>query len=503
VRAKTMSFDLQVTPSTLEVDYDKNLTELYRAITDQDWIRATAVVTKHPVQAATWVVRHYNDNDNDDDDDEDENQEVMWRFLPIHSACARQPPASFIAALISAYPDGARCIDDQGMYALHYAAGNQGSRDVIRQLLVNCPQAAQIPDPRGMLPVHYLACWGPSSVAILDMMLIAHRDVVKARDKEGNTPLDLALEGLYPSRDEVVSILKKWQGDGCDALVDASVSDKSRASSSRGRSSTTKRSNRQQHRMESRQQQQQLQQQREKEEEKKEERERKEDEASSVVVASNNGMMIEMERDMLRVKMELVEKKETIRAKEKEITEMNELLSAASKFEQEWKEKCAELDNTIKEQQKEIEAGKMAIEVQKEDFERRAKSWVPMEKELAELTSKLKESDEERNGLRTTLGDLMEQHQTSQKKSGNMNDRLGSLVLSLESMKEEQFHLEKAVRQRKASVDVAYVQRKEKLNELLAIEEAIKVDEEQLEASLQKQSRELEAISAVIKAARD
>ena len=79
-----------------------------------------------PDQAATWVVRHY---EPDEEDGEDEELEIMWRFLPLHSACARQPPASVVTALLCAYPDGAKCQDDQGMYALHYACGNQASRD--------------------------------------------------------------------------------------------------------------------------------------------------------------------------------------------------------------------------------------------------------------------------------------------------------------------------------------------------------------------------------------
>lgn len=60
--------DLYVTPSTLEVDYEKNLTELYRAITDQDWETAIRVCEDDPVQAATWVVRHYEAEEDDDED---------------------------------------------------------------------------------------------------------------------------------------------------------------------------------------------------------------------------------------------------------------------------------------------------------------------------------------------------------------------------------------------------------------------------------------------------
>ena len=193
-----------IEPSQLEVDYDKGATDLYEAICNCDWDLAVEYIRKNPQEARTWVVRHYQDGD------DEEEKEIMWRFLPIHSACARDPPAFVISALLKAYPDGAHCIDDQGMYALHYACGNQASREVIRLLLVANSMAAKCPDPRGMLPIHYLACWGPSSVSIIDMVMVANRDVGKAQDNDGNTPLDLAMEGDYPERDAVVVVLKRW-----------------------------------------------------------------------------------------------------------------------------------------------------------------------------------------------------------------------------------------------------------------------------------------------------
>lgn len=194
-----------VEPSTLQVDYDVNITPLYEAICNCDWDLAVESVRKNPEEARTWVVRHYQDNE-----EEGEEKEIMWRFLPIHSACARDPPAFVISALLKAYPDGAHCVDDQGMYALHYACGNQASREVIRLLLVANSMAAKCADPRGMLPIHYLACWGPSTVSIIDMVMVANRDVGKAQDNDGNTPLDLAMEGDYPERDQVVIVLKRW-----------------------------------------------------------------------------------------------------------------------------------------------------------------------------------------------------------------------------------------------------------------------------------------------------
>ena len=150
-------------PEVLEVDYHENITDLYKAITESDWVAAIDAVKVRPDEARTWVVRKHEENP----------EKNMWRFLPIHSACARQPPTELITALIAAYPEGARCVDDQGMYALHYAAGNQASRYVMRSLLMAFPDAAKLKDPRGMLPIHYLACWGPSSISVVDMVMVA------------------------------------------------------------------------------------------------------------------------------------------------------------------------------------------------------------------------------------------------------------------------------------------------------------------------------------------
>mmetsp|Transcript_15846 Transcript_15846/g.36520 ORF Transcript_15846/g.36520 Transcript_15846/m.36520 type:complete len:406 (-) Transcript_15846:165-1382(-) len=184
----------------LEVDFHENITDLYKAITESDWDEAIRAVKKNPDEAKTWVVRKH----------EDDPTKNMWRFLPIHSACARQPPASVIKALLAAYPSGARSVDDQGMYALHYAAGNQASREVIRALLMAFPDAAKLTDPRGMLPIHYIACWGPSSISVVDMILVANRNISDCKDEDGNTPSDLAKDGDYPESNAVVAALKRW-----------------------------------------------------------------------------------------------------------------------------------------------------------------------------------------------------------------------------------------------------------------------------------------------------
>jgi len=186
----------------LEVDYDKDITRLYEAITSEDWDSAVDAVKVNPKEARTWVVRHHEDGS------------IMWRFLPLHSACARQPPAELVEALLGAYRPAASACDDQGLYPLHYACGNQASSDVIRKLVLTHPGAASHADPAGMLPLHYLAKWGPADKLSLDILLLVNKDVVTAKTEEGKTALDLASEGEYDDKDSVVLTLKSLAGGG-------------------------------------------------------------------------------------------------------------------------------------------------------------------------------------------------------------------------------------------------------------------------------------------------
>ena len=186
----------------LQVDFDINVTPLYKAISDADWDKAIKAAKENPVEARTWVVRYHPNSD-----------EIMWRFLPIHSASAKQPPEHVMNSLISAYRKGAQSSDDQGMLPLHYACGNQASIEVLRLLLLANPEGSFTTDPNGMTPLHYLAQWGPSAVQALDVLLFANRDAAFTKDNDGCTPLDLAKYGEYPERDQVVQRLENFEHD--------------------------------------------------------------------------------------------------------------------------------------------------------------------------------------------------------------------------------------------------------------------------------------------------
>jgi len=194
---------LVASKAELEVDYDHDITRLYEAITDENWTAAIEAVRAKPAEARTWVVRHHPDGS------------IMWRFLPLHSACARQPPAGLVSALLSAYRPAASICDDQGLYPLHYAAGNQASSAVIKSLILNYPDATSKADPTGMLPLHYLAKWGPSDKLCLDVLLLTHQKAALHKTEDGETPLELALDGEYEEdlKEAVITTLRTLTGE--------------------------------------------------------------------------------------------------------------------------------------------------------------------------------------------------------------------------------------------------------------------------------------------------
>ncbi|KAL7544716.1 hypothetical protein ACHAWF_008076 [Thalassiosira exigua] len=184
-----------------EVDFDTGATALYEAIGVSDWDAASKTCQSKPIEAETWVVRRESERrDNIDEDggniDASNDGSILWRFLPLHSACARRPPSSFVSDLLQAYPEAASLKDESGMYPLHYACGNRASKNVIKQLLECFPEATGEADPSGMLPLHYIAQFGPSEEGIVELLLAHHNGVLSLNAEERN-PMDLCREGNF------------------------------------------------------------------------------------------------------------------------------------------------------------------------------------------------------------------------------------------------------------------------------------------------------------------
>ena len=199
---------------TGEVDYDLNPTELYLRICDSDWDASLNALEHNPIESRIWVVKSDGDG------------QSTCRFLPIHSACARQPPVSIICALLDAFPEGVNARDDNGMYPLHYASANHASVEVIDVLLSAFPDANQLRvEADGALPIHLAAQWGVSSLSVIDLLLAENPSLACARDNDGNISLDLAKQSeWYSCRKQVINRLSEVVAEEENA---ASINDSS------------------------------------------------------------------------------------------------------------------------------------------------------------------------------------------------------------------------------------------------------------------------------------
>jgi hypothetical protein len=214
--------DIRDTGESLEVDCDLNPTDLYTSICALDWKRALRALEKNPIESRIWVVKRDPCSDKDDD---------VVRFLPLHSACARQPPLDIIIKLLSLYSDASSIVDDNGMYPLHYACANQASPEVIELLLIHYPQAnSHRVDMNGSLPIHLSAQWGVSSPVVMKLLLNQNTSLACARDSDDLSPLELAINADdYEYKDEVIEILRRYyekevQYDGDDSTISTQFS---------------------------------------------------------------------------------------------------------------------------------------------------------------------------------------------------------------------------------------------------------------------------------------
>ena len=164
---------------------------LYDAIGKSNWDEATLAVRRNPNEAQTWVRREES------------------KFLPLHSACARHPPSSFVFDLIEAYPEAVQSKDDSGMLPLHYACGNRASKAVIELLLSPYPHAAQEADPQGMLPIHYVAQWGPSQDGVVELLMNAFAEGALMLNFEGKSPMELCEQANYDGWEKIYALMER------------------------------------------------------------------------------------------------------------------------------------------------------------------------------------------------------------------------------------------------------------------------------------------------------
>ena len=174
-----------------EVDYEHR-TILFRLILKKDWNAVIQRAAAHPQEAATWIVtKGFNGN---------------LRFLPIHKACVLSPPVGVVDALLEAYPEGARCTDQDRWCALHCACFYGASEEVVRALLRSYEKGAQCLDDDGRIPLAY-SCLKAADYAVVMALLSAFPKGAMVRDSENRLPLHQACS--KGASEKVVSALLK------------------------------------------------------------------------------------------------------------------------------------------------------------------------------------------------------------------------------------------------------------------------------------------------------
>jgi myosin heavy subunit len=383
------------------------------------------------------------------------------------------------------------------------------------------------------------------------MVLVAHRDVGNAKDADGNTPMDLAVEGDYPERDAVVAALNRWLANNITSPSNNSVGGNSNAkrensprkmivSAPTGTTVTTSSTMHSSGSVPSpyisvvK-------------EEKKEPdargtisnrsaspirnmspvRGRSASPALRVETSTSTPRgMSSLEtgslgsyhdtnamggytsrgvvdavspRTVNRLRMEIAKLKQDQKAKEEK---WDEQLSLSKES---WKMQVSQLEDRLADQKEELEQLTAQLEESKRDGMDKLEALEQAHNQIGQLEHELNATQEERDGLRMTLADLTEQHDLYKKKSEHMNDRLGSLSASLQSMMSEQQKVVNGMREREATIQHSTKLRKDRLKELLKQEdelESVFVQNDDLRAAVEKQSREMDAIAAVIAVAR-
>jgi hypothetical protein len=130
--------------TTTSVLYNEGATPLFKAIEEQDWKEVERICADEPHQAAIWVVSTgtvqttFNWS--------------LWKRLPVHELCRRNPTVQALYCLINAYPDGCRAVTQFGELPLHLAVECGASSTIVTALITanwrgvfQCDQVGRTP----------------------------------------------------------------------------------------------------------------------------------------------------------------------------------------------------------------------------------------------------------------------------------------------------------------------------------------------------------------------
>eukprot|EP00585_Thalassiosira_rotula_P005915 CAMPEP_0196133324 /NCGR_PEP_ID=MMETSP0910-20130528/2592_1 /TAXON_ID=49265 /ORGANISM="Thalassiosira rotula, Strain GSO102" /LENGTH=590 /DNA_ID=CAMNT_0041393037 /DNA_START=146 /DNA_END=1918 /DNA_ORIENTATION=+ len=131
-----------------EVKYEEGATEMFMLVEDAKWEEVCDRVEEEPAESRVWVVSSGTENT--------VFSWSVWRRLPLHEACRRQPPPVVIYALLSAYPESSMAESNFGELPLHAAVRCGACAEVVNCIIASYPAAALARDNSGCTPLDIL-----------------------------------------------------------------------------------------------------------------------------------------------------------------------------------------------------------------------------------------------------------------------------------------------------------------------------------------------------------
>jgi len=130
--------------------------------------------------------------------------EPTFDRLPLHVACQTMGSTSFevIQILLDWNPEAAKHKDKFGRLPIHYACSHGASSDVVALLLQAFPASASVCDKNGWLPIH-VACRYGDDKEVVCQLLKAWPDSLDVPTRGGNTPLSCAKK-VHDDRHEIL-----------------------------------------------------------------------------------------------------------------------------------------------------------------------------------------------------------------------------------------------------------------------------------------------------------
>jgi hypothetical protein len=131
-----------------QVYHHEGATPLFLAIEENDWNNALSLAQESPKQVRTWVKSTGTVGTTFD--------WSVWKRLPVHEACRRQPPAWLISQLLSVFPESAKKTTQFGELPLHLAVACGADPDVVNLLIAANFSSVATMDQSGRTPLEIL-----------------------------------------------------------------------------------------------------------------------------------------------------------------------------------------------------------------------------------------------------------------------------------------------------------------------------------------------------------